>query len=71
MKTESYTFDTPQEAAAFLQGVQFVNDSALTASVDPEDDCTIITEDQDASYDDNKDPDPRATTTEYTDTCID
>jgi hypothetical protein len=50
-------FDSPAEAKAFLAGVEFVNDSACEASIDPKNACVVITVDEDADDDDDDDDD--------------
>jgi hypothetical protein len=55
MKILNHVYKTPAEAQAFLDGVEYVNDSALTGYIDPNDPCTVITEDKDGRPDEDDD----------------
>lgn len=44
-------FTTPDEAAAFVAGVEFVNDSALHAMQDANNTCDVIINDEDNTED--------------------
>lgn len=50
------TFKTRAEASAFLSGVEYVNDSAITAYVSELDPCTVVVLDTDEDEDVNDDP---------------
>lgn len=52
MKTTHHPYNTPAEAQAFLDGVEYVNDSAINAFIDPDDPKCVVTEDEDKDDDD-------------------
>jgi len=67
MRSDSRSFQTRAEAEAFLEGLQYVNDSQLTAWLSPQHRATVLIEDRD--HDDGDAPWPenmRPTTTDDT-----
>ena len=51
MQVTHRTYNTPQEAQAFLDGIEFVNDSAVLAWISNVDNCVVVIEDEDGSDD--------------------
>ena len=47
MKTNSHPYLTPGEAQAFIDGIEYANDSSLSAYIDPDDPTTVVTVDED------------------------
>ena len=51
MQTTHHNFETPAEAKAFLAGVEWVNDSAIKAHIDPTNPEAVVTVDEDGAPD--------------------
>ena len=51
MKITQYDFDTPEEATAFLDDIQLVNDSAVTAWIPKGEDKVVIVDDAEGHED--------------------
>ena len=47
MQVIHQTYNTSQEAKAFLDGIEFVNDSSVMAWISNVDNCVVIIEDED------------------------
>jgi len=51
MQVIHQTYNTSQEAKAFLDGIEFVNDSSVMAWISNVDNCVVVIEDEDGRDD--------------------
>ena len=51
MQVTHRTYNTSQEAQAFLDGIEFVNDSTVSAWISNVDNCVVVIEIEDGSDD--------------------